>query len=113
MGCHQADAAKPAAGGPRVNDRRVLGIFRVLRSGAPWHEPPEAFGPYTACYNRFAHPAEGQSQRSDLLQRLSLRGRNRVERFSSRIKQSRASRRATTGLPPTTSPSFKLASIRL
>ena len=33
---------------PRVNDRRVLnGIFWVLRSGAPWRDLPEAFGPYT------------------------------------------------------------------
>jgi len=39
---------------PRVNDRRVLnGIFWVLRSGAPWRDLPEAFGPYTTCYNRF------------------------------------------------------------
>jgi hypothetical protein len=28
-------------GVPRVNDRRVLnGIFWVLRSGAPWRDPP-------------------------------------------------------------------------
>src|SRR6476469_3408354 len=39
---------------PRVNDRRVLnGIFWVLRCGAPWRDLPEAFGPYTTCYNRF------------------------------------------------------------
>jgi transposase len=39
-------------GVPRVNDRRVLnGIFWVLRSGAPWRDLPEAFGPYTTCYN--------------------------------------------------------------
>jgi transposase len=31
-----------------VNDRRVLnGIFWVLRSGAPWRDLPETFGPYT------------------------------------------------------------------
>jgi len=24
-----------------------------LRSGAPWRDLPEAFGPYTTCYNRF------------------------------------------------------------
>jgi transposase len=42
-------------GVPRVNDRRVLnGIFWVLRSGAPWRDLPETFGPYTTCYNRFA-----------------------------------------------------------
>lgn len=40
-------------GVPRVNDRRVLnGIFWVLRSGAPWRDLPEAFGPYTTCCNR-------------------------------------------------------------
>jgi transposase len=37
-----------------VNDRRVLnGIFLVLRCGAPWRDLPDAFGPYTTCYNRF------------------------------------------------------------
>ena len=41
-------------GVPRVNDRRVLnGIFGVLRSGAPWRDLPDDFGPYTTCYNRF------------------------------------------------------------
>jgi transposase len=39
---------------PRVDDRRVLnGIFWVLRSGAPWRDLPEAYGPRTTCYNRF------------------------------------------------------------
>ena len=42
-------------GVPRMNDRRVLnGIFWVLRSGAPWRDLPNNFGPYTTCYNRFA-----------------------------------------------------------
>ena len=41
-------------GVPR-NDRRILnGIFWVLRSGAPWRDLPDKFGPYTTCYNRFA-----------------------------------------------------------
>jgi transposase len=38
----------------RVDDRRVLnGIFWVLRSGAPWRDLPERYGPRTTCYNRF------------------------------------------------------------
>lgn len=41
-------------GKPRVDDRRVVnGIFRVLRSGAPWHDVPQRYGPYATCYNRF------------------------------------------------------------
>lgn len=41
-------------GVPRVDDRRVLnGIFWVLRSGAPWRDLPERYGPYTTAYNRF------------------------------------------------------------
>jgi len=38
----------------RVDDRQVLnGIFWVLRSGAPWRDVPERYGPYTTVYNRF------------------------------------------------------------
>jgi transposase len=41
-------------GMPWANDRRVLnGIFWVLRSGSPWRDVPDDFGPYTTCYNRF------------------------------------------------------------
>ena len=41
-------------GVPCVDDRRVLnGIFCVLRSGAPWRDLPERYGPRTTCYNRF------------------------------------------------------------
>jgi transposase len=44
-----------AARHPRVSDRRVLnGIFWVLRSGAPWRDLPESYGPPTTCYDRFA-----------------------------------------------------------
>ena len=37
-------------GVPRVIGRRV---FWVLRSGAPWRDLPEIYGPCTTCYNRF------------------------------------------------------------
>ncbi len=55
----EREAIKPflpnkSRGVPRVDDRRVLnGIFWVLRSGAPWRDLPECYGPYTTCYNRF------------------------------------------------------------
>ena len=50
---HEWTAIKPMLpnkprGVPRVNDRRVLnGIFWILRSGAPWRDLPNNFGPYT------------------------------------------------------------------
>lgn len=38
----------------RADDRRVLnGIFWVLRTGSPWRDLPERYGPYTTIYNRF------------------------------------------------------------
>ncbi len=41
-------------GVPRVDDRRVLnGIFHILRTGAPWRDLPERYGPYTTIYNRY------------------------------------------------------------
>jgi transposase len=47
-------------GVPRVDDRRVLdGIFWVPRSGAPWRDLPERYGPRTTCYNRFARWRKG------------------------------------------------------
>ena len=38
----------------RVDDRRVIdGIFYILRTGAPWRDLPERYGPPTTIYNRF------------------------------------------------------------
>ena len=38
----------------RGDDRRVVnGIFYVLRTGSPWRDLPERYGPYTTVYNRF------------------------------------------------------------
>jgi len=45
---------RPRGGRPTENDRRVLnGIFFVLRTGTPWRDLPERYGPYTSVYNRF------------------------------------------------------------
>ena len=41
-------------GVPRADDRRVLnGIFYILRTGSPWRDLPERYGPYTTVYNRY------------------------------------------------------------
>jgi transposase len=41
-------------GVPRVDDRRVLnGILWRFRTGSPWAEMPDRYGPSTTCYNRF------------------------------------------------------------
>ena len=41
-------------GVPRTDDRRVLnGIFFILRTGSPWRDLPDRYGPYTTAYNRF------------------------------------------------------------
>jgi len=45
---------KSGLGPARVDDRRVVnGIFYVLRTGSPWRDLPERYGPYTTVYNRF------------------------------------------------------------
>ena len=41
-------------GVPRADDRKVLnGIYWRIRSGSPWSDIPERYGPSTTCYNRF------------------------------------------------------------
>ena len=43
----------------RVDDRRVLnGIFYILRTGSPWRDLPDRYGPYTTVYNRFSRWAK-------------------------------------------------------
>ena len=41
-------------GAKRGDDRKVLnGIFYILRTGAPWRDLPERYGPRTTVYNRY------------------------------------------------------------
>jgi transposase len=62
----------PGAGGrkngrPRPDDRKVLnGIFFMLRTGTPWRDLPERYGPYTI-----------------------YRQRNLIERFFNKLKHFR------------------------
>src|SRR4029077_5084832 len=38
----------------RADDRTIMNaIFYVLRTGMPWRDLPERYGPYTTAYNRF------------------------------------------------------------
>jgi len=46
-------------GPARKDDRLVLnGIFHVLRTGAPWRDLPERYGPHTTIYNRYVRWGE-------------------------------------------------------
>lgn len=38
----------------RVDDRKIMNaIFFILRTGSPWRDMPDHYGPYTTAYNRF------------------------------------------------------------
>ena len=38
----------------RIDDRTILNaIFFVLRTGIPWRDLPDRYGPYTTAYNRY------------------------------------------------------------
>src|SRR5258707_13289150 len=57
----------PRVGRPTQEDRRVLdGIFYILRTGAPWRDLPERYGPYTSVYNRFNRWAKTRRLAADL-----------------------------------------------
>ena len=44
----------PVDGRRRGDDRTILnGIFYILRTGTPWRDLPERYGPYTTAYNRY------------------------------------------------------------
>ena len=84
--------ANKARGIPRVDDRRILnGIFWILRSGAPWRDLPDSYGPPASavagrsrlrrgldqgiCHRTGRvgeYPTQAQPQRPDLLQSLPL-----------------------------------------
>ena len=46
--------------GPARRDDRVIlnGIFYILRTGAPWRDLPERYGPATTVYNRYVRWGE-------------------------------------------------------
>ncbi|MGO7353914.1 IS5 family transposase [Rhizobium ruizarguesonis] len=83
-------------GVPRVDDRRVInGIFWVLRSGAPWRDVPERYGPYTT-YNRFRRwtIAGIWDRLMDAVTRPSGDGVTMIDRTSVRVHHLAATLRA-------------------
>ena len=47
-------AQKPRTGRPHVGHRQILnGILWVLRTGAPWRDLPERYGPWSTVASRF------------------------------------------------------------
>ena len=49
-------------GVPRADDRKVLnGIYWRIRTGSPWADIPERYGPATTCAKR--RPAVGEDRR--------------------------------------------------
>jgi transposase len=45
---------KPQTGRPAVDHRRILnGMLWILRTGAPWHDLPERYGPWRTVASRF------------------------------------------------------------
>lgn len=50
---------KKGRGPARKDDRTILnGIFFTLRTGAPWRDLPERYGPHTTVYNRYVRWGE-------------------------------------------------------
>src|SRR5512142_1590070 len=69
----------------RVNDRRVLdGIFYVLRTGIPWRDLPERYGPYTTVYNRFNRWSR-RGIFKHMFEKLAAKSRDSVQLIDSTI----------------------------
>jgi len=58
----------------RADDRKIMNaIFYVLRTGMPWRDLPERYGPYTTAYNRFNRRSRrGHLERSAAVRMLQL-----------------------------------------
>jgi transposase len=69
----------------RVDDRRIVNaILYVLRSGIPWRDLPEAYGPYTTAYNRF-NRWSGRGIWKRIFERLASKSRDGLHCIDSTI----------------------------
>ncbi|PRX02444.1 UNVERIFIED_ORG: transposase IS66-like protein [Martelella mediterranea] len=77
-----------SCGVPRVDDRRVInGILWRFRTGSPWADVPERYGPHTTCYNRFAE--DGMKRIGELYKiEAELGGLDPEARLSARKQRS-------------------------
>ena len=98
----------------RVNVRRVLnGIFWVLRSGAPWRDLPEIYGPLPLVTTAsFVGGGLACGTRSGM-RWPPVRARNLIERFFNKIKQCRRVATRYDKLAANYLAFIKLASIRI
>lgn len=74
-------ATTPQRGGRWRDHRQVLnGILFRVRSGIPWRDLPERYGPWETVYKRFARwQTDGVAQRGTQLRRL--KGDRQLPRF--------------------------------
>lgn len=75
----------------RVDDRRVVNaIHHVLRTGIPWRDPPEVYGPYTTVYNRFNRWA-GRGVWKRVFERLARKSRDDLHMIDSTVVKAQTS----------------------
>src|SRR6266404_8909130 len=69
----------------RIDDRKIMNaIFYVLRTGMPWRDLPERYGPYTTAYNRF-NRWSGRGVWKRIFDTLASKSRNSLYMIDSTI----------------------------
>src|SRR3989304_1722486 len=69
----------------RKEDRKVMNaIFYVLRTGMPWRDLPERYGPYTTAYNLFTRWS-GRGIWKRIFDRLAAKSRDSLHLIDSTI----------------------------
>ena len=77
----------------RADDRKIMNaIFYVLRTGMPWRDLPERYGPYTTAYNRF-NRWSGRGVWKRIFDTLASKSRNSLYMIDSTKARTRRARR--------------------